>query len=173
MGRSTLWGLRAGAEHGIVLAQATALIPYRSSAVARVLVDRRHPWSVSLDGNGGELLARVGVSIGKVAVYKHVRLEMGAASASTAHDRIMLPVNWSAVGGPPLFPRMEGTFHVDPYGVESTRLTLNARYDPPVGALGALLDRALMHRLAQATMDDFMVRLTAAVTEELRSRADA
>lgn len=155
-----------------MLAQATTLIPYKSSAVARVLADRRHPWSISLDGDAGELLARVGVSIGKVAAYKHVRLEIGTPRASAAYDRIMLPVNWSAVGGPPLFPRMEGTFHVDPYGSESTRLTLNARYDPPVGALGDLVDRALMHRLAQATMDDFMVRVTAAVTEELRRRAE-
>ena len=156
-----------------MLAQATTLIPYKSSAVARVLADRRHPWSVSLDGNGGELLARVGVAVGKVAVYKHVQLEIGTARATPAHDRIMLPVNWSAVGGPPLFPRMEGTFHVDPYGPESARLTLNARYDPPVGALGSLLDRALMHHLAQATMDDFMVRVAAAVTDELRRRADS
>ena len=156
-----------------MLAQAMTLIPYKSSAVARVLIDRKHPWSVSLDGDGGELLAKVGLSIGRVAVYKHVRLEIGTAEGVAARDRMMLPVNWSAVGGPPVFPRMEGTFHVDPYGSESTRLTLNARYDPPVGAFGALIDRTLMHHLAQATMDDFMERVAASVTEELRRRADA
>jgi hypothetical protein len=67
---------------------------------------------------------------------------------------------------------MEGTLHADPYGPQSTRLTLNARYDPPMGALGKLIDRALMHRLAQSTMDDFVIRLAATLTDELRRETE-
>ena len=151
-----------------VFAQSTTLIPYRPLEVARTLTDPRHAWSVPLDGDGGKLLARVGVSIGRLPIYKHVRLDVGVTRIRGMHESVMLPVTWTAVGGPPLFPKMEGTLHVDPYGPESTRLTLNARYDPPMGALGNLVDRALMHRLAQSTMDDFIGRLSAAVTAEVR-----
>lgn len=151
-----------------MFAQATTLIPYRPLEVARTLTDSRRGWSVPLDGDGGKLLAKVGVSVGRLPIYKHVRLDVGLAHVTGMHESVMLPVTWTAVGGPPLFPKMEGTLHVDPYGPESTRLTLNATYDPPIGALGDLIDRALMHRLAQSTMDDFIGRLSAAVTAEVR-----
>ena len=71
----------------------------------------------------------------------------------------MLPVSWEAVGGPPHFPMMEGTIHVQPDQAGHTKLTLNARYDPPLGRLGELLDTAAMHRVAEATMRDFLERL--------------
>jgi hypothetical protein len=151
-----------------VFAQATALIPYRSAAVAQVLTDERHPWSVHLDGDGGNLLARVGISIGRIPIYKEVQLEIGRVGEMAGPDRMMLPVAWDAVGGPPLFPRMEGTLHLEPHGGRSTRLTLNASYDPPMGALGALIDRALMHRLAKSTMEDFVNRLARALSDELQ-----
>lgn len=154
-----------------MLAQATTLIPYRPFDVASALTDTSRRWSVSLDGDGEKLLARVGVSVGGVPIYKHVRLDVGRVRVTSLHESVMLPVTWTAEGGPPLFPKMEGTLHIDPYGSESTRLTLNARYDPPMGALGNLLDRALMHRVAQSTMDDFIGRLSATVTAEIRRAA--
>lgn len=153
-----------------MFAQAVTLIPYRPLEVARALTDSRHRWSVPLDGDGEKLLAKVGVSIGRLPIYKQVRLDVGVTRVTGIHESVMLPVSWTAVGGPPLFPEMEGTLHVDPYGPESTRLTLNATYAPPMGALGNLLDRALMHRLAQSTMEDFVGRLSAAVTAEVRRR---
>ena len=151
-----------------MFAQGTTLVPYSSIAVTRILTDPRHHWTISLDGGGQAQLAKVGVKVGNVPVYKHVRLEVGSAYVASHRESVMLAVRWTAVGGPPMFPRMEGTLHADPYGPQSTRLTLNARYDPPMGALGDLIDRALMHRLAQSTMDDFVVRLGAALAEELR-----
>lgn len=151
-----------------MLAQGTTLIPYSSIAVTRILADPRHHWTISLDGDGRAQLAKVGVKVANVAIYKHVRLEVGNSHVEAHRDSLMLAVSWTAAGGPPLFPRMEGTLHADPDGIQSTRLTLNARYDPPMGTLGKLLDRALMHRLAQSTMDDFVIRLAASITDELR-----
>lgn len=155
-----------------MLAQGTTLIPYPSVAVTRVLSDPRHHWTISLDGDGQAQLAKVGVKLGNVPIYKHVRLQVGNSYVAAHRESIMLAVSWTAVGGPPLFPSMEGTLHADPYGPQSTRLTLNARYDPPMGALGSLIDRALMHRLAQSTMDDFVLRLAAALTDQLRPETE-
>jgi hypothetical protein len=155
-------------QHRCVLAQGTTLVPYSSIAVTRILSDPRHHWTISLDGDGQAQLAKVGVRLGNVPIYKHVRLQVGNSRVAAHQESVMLAVSWTVVGGPPLFPSMEGTLHADPYGPQSTRLTLNARYDPPMGALGNLIDRALMHRLAQSTMDDFVLRLVAALTDELR-----
>ena len=145
-------------------------MPYQSVAIAQVLTDERHPWSVRLDGDGARLLAKVGVSIGRIPIYKHVRLAIGRVGYGAGPERLMLPVSWEAVGGPPLFPKMEGTLHLDPDGPGSTRLTLNASYEPPMGALGALIDRALMHRLAESTMEDFVARLARSLADDLQRR---
>ena len=151
-----------------MLAQGTTLIPYPSMAVTRILTDPRHHWTVSLDGDGKTELAKAGVKVANVPIYKHVRLQLGSSRVAAHRESVMLAVSWTAVGGPPLFPSMEGTLHAEPYGSQSTRLTLNARYDPPMGALGNLIDRAMMHRIAQSTMQDFVLRLAAALTDELR-----
>ncbi len=153
-----------------MFARAAATLDYPADRVAQLLAAPNHPWSVALDGEGGELLARVGITIGRMPIYKHVQLKVGASSATLRPDRVMVPVSWTAVGGPPILPKMEGTLHVEPEGSGTTRLTLNARYDPPFGRLGDLIDRALMHRVAQITMSDFVDRLARALEDELKEK---
>ena len=146
-----------------MLAQATATIPYDSCAVSAALSDPRRPWSVEGDGDGRRLLARAGFKVGPLPVYKRVRLRVGLLPGEEPGERLMVPVTWEAVGGPPIFPSMQGTLHVAPDGQSQTRLTLNASYDPPLGKLGEGMDRMVMHRMAQITMSDFVARLAGAL----------
>ncbi len=37
-------------------------------------------------------------------------------------------------------------------------LSISARYTPPLGAFGRVLDRAVLHRVAEATVKDFLDR---------------
>src|SRR6266571_4878572 len=134
-----------------MFARAAVTLDYPADKVAQLLAAPSHLWSVALDGDGSELLAKVGVTIGRMSIYKRVQLKVGASSATLRPDRVMLPVSWTAIGGPPIFPKMEGTLHVEPERSGATRLTLNASYDPPFGQLGDLIDRALRHRVAQIT----------------------
>jgi hypothetical protein len=152
----------------VMLAQHVVTLPYPSELVAAVFADPEHRWTVGLDGDGREHLARVGVRIGRMPIYKHVRLILGSAPIAIEADRLMLFVDWEATGGPPLFPRMQGTLHINPVEAGVTRLTLNASYDPPLGPLGDLIDRALMHRVAQATVEDLLERLAIQVDEEVK-----
>lgn len=150
-----------------MLAQATATLPFASGLVAEALAAPTHPWSVRLDGDGKQLMAKVGVKVVGIPVYKQVRLNVGPSPESVRAGRVMLLVSWETTGGPPVFPKMEGTLHVEPVGPAETRITLNATYDPPLGKLGALLDRGLMHRLATMTMIDFVDRLAEALIQDL------
>jgi len=150
-----------------MLAQANATVPHPFRLVAAALLAHDHAWSVALDGDGGELLAKVGIRVRKLEVYKHVQLRVGVSTAALHGDGLMLPVSWAAVGGPPIFPRMEGTLHVEPAATASSKLTLNASYNPPLGKLGRLIDRAVMYRLAQITMNDFTTRLAESLSAQL------
>lgn len=150
-----------------MFAQASSTVPYPARRVAAALAEPSHPWAVSLEGDGRAHLAKMGLSIGRLRVYKHVHLHIDASAALLLTDSVMLPVSWKAVGGPPIFPRMEGVLHVAPAGPRATKLTLNASYDPPLGKLGQLIDRTLMFRVAQNTMADFVVRLGRALDSDL------
>jgi len=146
-----------------MLAQATTTLPYDSKAVSAALSDPRRPWSVEGGADGRALLEHAGFKIGPLPVYKRVLLRVGCPPGAAPSARLMVPVTWEAVGGPPIFPSMQGTLHVAPDGPSTTRLTLNASYDPPLGKLGEGMDRVVMHRLAQITMSDFVARLAAAL----------
>lgn len=116
---------------------------------------------------GGALLARAGVRIGGVPVYKRIRLDLGSPYVLDRERQVVLPVHWHPEGGPPLFPDMSGELVIQPFGVSRTQMTLAATYHPPAGLLGALIDRAALHLLADATVRDFTVRLAHDVDQAL------
>jgi len=43
---------------------------------------------------------------------------------------------------------------------------MSARYVPPLGALGRVIDRAVLFRVAEATIKDFLDRVREAVLSE-------
>ena len=51
----------------------------------------------------------------------------------------------------------------------TTQVAISARYTPPLGALGRAIDRAVLHRVAEATLKDFMDRLRAALLDPARA----
>ena len=123
-----------------------------------------------LDGDGRDHLAKAGVRIGRLPIHKGVQLRLGDAPVSITPGRIALPVTWKAEGGPPLFPRMEGILHVEPLTADLTKLTLSASYDPPLGPIGQLLDKAALHHLAEATFRDFLDRLASRLDVQISGR---
>lgn len=153
-----------------MFAQHVVLLPYSFGTVERVLSDPRHPWTAGLDGAGGaELLARVGVKVAGVPVYKHVKLELGQPPVRIGSNRMLMSVSWHTWGGPPLFPVLEGHIEVEGASAEQTTLSLKANYAPPLGGLGRLVDRTLLRGLAQATVKDFVERLADGLDVQIQS----
>jgi len=55
---------------------------------------------------------------------------------------------------------------VGPLGEDRTQLAISARYRPPLGVVGRAMDRVLLHRVAEATVKDFLDRLGRAITDQ-------
>jgi len=145
-------------------------VEYPFDQVSRLLRQPDPTWLSGLDGDSGiELLARVGVRLGGVPLYKHVQLQPGPAQLVNP-DKVLVPLSWHTSGGPPLFPEMEGHLEAEPFGSQRTQLTLSATYEPPLGALGELLDRALLYRLGDAIIYDFAGRLIEQLEQNLSPR---
>jgi hypothetical protein len=71
-----------------------------------------------------------------------------------------LAIRWEANGpGVGLFPVLDADIRLAPAGQRATLLTMAGSYRPPLGALGDALNRAILHRVAAATIRRFLAQL--------------
>ncbi|HSM02321.1 MAG TPA: hypothetical protein VK960_07795 [Acidimicrobiia bacterium] len=115
--------------------------------------------------NGEALMARLS---GPGSVAKTVVLELGAPVHSP--DATSVPLSWWATGTPSLFPTMTADLNVAAIGPELTQITFRGTYKPPLGLVGEVLDKAVLHRFAECSVKDFVDRI---VSELSGNSADA
>ena len=73
-------------------------------------------------------------------------------------------MRWEATGVTSgLFPVLDANIRLTGEGGVGTRLTLTASYRPPLGALGAEMDRLLLNRVATATVRTFLTHVADAL----------
>jgi hypothetical protein len=112
------------------------------------------PFARSAEDEGDVVLMRLGPQWGRGRIARDVRVRIrGTRNRGEAN---VISLTWEDAARPGLFPLLDGDLEIAPLGAESTRLTLSATYAPPFGELGADLDRALLHRVAQSTVRSFL-----------------
>ncbi|MHB1432829.1 MAG: hypothetical protein ACYCVZ_12015 [Streptosporangiaceae bacterium] len=80
-------------------------------------------------------------------------------------DTTTLAMRWEASGpAGGLFPVLDADISLAPAPGEATRLALTGTYRPPLGCLGTGLDRALLSRIADATVREFVQKLARVLT---------
>jgi hypothetical protein len=130
-------------------------------AVEAMLLDHPASWVPGLardaDEGGQRLLADVGFEVEARRLDKEVEIRIGEPYRGPT--KTVLPFTWRAVPGGRLFPELEADIEVAALGAGRTQLSISARYRPPLGAVGRALDRALLHRVAEATVKDFLDRV--------------
>jgi hypothetical protein len=110
---------------------------------------------------GEDLLATIGIG-GPGLVAKQVILDVG--EPMRGEGRTSMPVSWSATGTPSLFPTMKADLSVTAVGRSLTQVMLQGTYTPPLGAVGRVIDRALLHRFAELSVKDFVDRIVQAMS---------
>jgi hypothetical protein len=105
-----------------------------------------------------------GVSrVGALGVSRVVRVQ--ARDLTEREGSAGLAIRWEVTGpGGGLFPVLDADIRVHPAEEQGTLLTLQGTYRPPLGGLGQALDRAILHRVAAATVRNFLHRVAAGVT---------
>lgn len=132
-------------------------LPVTREEVERTLSTDPRRWlpGLATDANhrGDQLLAEVGFGE-RVRVKREVLLELGPCVRSSS--KTAFPLRWRASEHPGLFPALDADLEVAPLGEGRTQLAMSARYVPPFGAFGRAIDRALLSRVAEATLKDFL-----------------
>lgn len=80
-------------------------------------------------------------------------------------DTALLTLRWEATGPGGLFPVLDADLTLTAAGAEATKLSLAGAYRPPLAGLGAGLDRAIMHRVATATIRSLLGRVADALAD--------
>lgn len=152
---------------GIVFAtdEITAEAPFEVAAVRLVNLLHRDALSLACEGayqRGMTAVLRVGPFGEKWGFSKLVRvcyLEPVRRGAT-----VTVPLRWEATGATgELFPVLDADLILTRHGDEQTLLALTGSYRPPFGRAGAMLDKAIMHRLATATFRSLLGTISAAI----------
>ena len=100
--------------------------------------------------------------VGVPGLSKLVRVqarELARTDTSTG-----LAIRWEATGpGGRLFPVLDADIRLSPAGDSASLLTMTGSYRPPLGALGGVLDRGILHRVAEATIRNFLAEVAAQI----------
>jgi hypothetical protein len=132
-------------------------LPLPAETVEQILLPKPAQWLPRLADQAGsrgqQLLAEVGIGQGG-GLRKRVQVSFGPAVRYPS--RTALAMTWRPTGPDALFPVLEGDLEIGPLGAARSQLALNARYRPPLGTMGRVMDRALLHRVAEATVKHFL-----------------
>lgn len=117
--------------------------------------------------DGFQSLTRVGL----VGVTK--RISVIALPPTVVGERYDIPIRWTATGAAgDLFPTLDGNLVLDPAAPGTTHITLIGSYTPPLGRLGAELDRAVLNRVARRTVRRFLDGIVAVVVADAERGED-
>jgi hypothetical protein len=145
-------------------------LPVAASSVEDAILSAPSTWMPGLASTanyrGDALLAEVGFG-DEVRVARRVAIEFGEPVHTPT--KTVLPLRWNAAGAAGLFPSLDADLEIAAMGPERTQLAMSARYVPPLGVLGRVIDRTILFRVAEATLKDFLDRVAEALSLQFGS----
>jgi hypothetical protein len=134
-------------------------LPFPPGEVERILGTDPRAWlpgmATEASHRGDGLLAEVGFGE-RIRVTHEVVVDLGPPVRSSS--KTVFPLRWRAANHAGLFPALDADLEVAPLGAW-TQLSMSARYIPTFGAIGQAIDRAILSRVAEATLKDFLDRV--------------
>jgi hypothetical protein len=135
-------------------------LPTSPESVERILTRSPQSWLPGLASiakeRGDTLLAEVGFG-SHVRIDRQVTIQIGPPTH--LGTTVVIPLAWTPVHAAGLLPSLDADLEIASLGTDRTQLAINARYEPPLGMMGRGVDRAILHRVAEATLKDFLDRV--------------
>lgn len=143
-------------------------LPTHHERVEAVLTDTPRAWlpGIATEANlhGDRLLAEVGIGE-KVRIARDVTIDLGAPMRLST--KTIIPLRWTATGVSGLFPSLDADLEIAPLGHDRCQLSMSARYVPPLGSVGRAIDRAVLFRVAEGTIKNFLDQVRDSIIREV------
>lgn len=116
-----------------------------------------------------KLASALRVQLAGLEIRKEIEIEVlgfreSEHTGSGFRREARISLHWKASEDASLFPTMKAELSLYPISGSETQLDLTGHYTPPLGVLGAAIDALIFHRMAEASVHQFLVD----VTEQLR-----
>lgn len=95
-----------------------------------------------------------------------------SATPSTTDRVALLPLRTRVEDHERLFPALDGTLDAAWLGPGRAHLALNAQCEPPFGLIGRIVDRTLLHRVAEVVAQRFLARAAQRLASMAGSQLD-
>jgi hypothetical protein len=118
------------------------------------------------------LASSLRAQVAGIELGKQIHIEV-MGSADTRYDDAGLPtetrieLQWTALGRAALFPTMKAELVVRSLSAVETQLEFVGSYQPPLGAVGAVIDAVVGHRVAESCVQQFVVDVARQVANDL------
>ena len=144
-------------------------VSHPASAIEAVLSRDPQSWLPEIvrasNRRGMQIISRVGLNFGHRRIDRAVSLTV--SRSHQVGDTCVIPFAWTPTAENSMLPALDGDLEISPLGGDTSQLAISASYRPPLGWLGALSDRALMRRVAEATIKDFLDHVALGVEASL------
>lgn len=118
---------------------------------------------------GGALVATLHVAAAGIEMGVDIKPSLtkirDAEGVAGLPPATVLEIDWAASRNSALFPTMHLELSAWPLSSTETQLEVVGEYRPPLGAVGKVMDAAVMHRVAEASVHRFLED----VVEQLRA----
>jgi len=169
-------GLVSGSLGGVFVSE-QRVVPVSIGAARARLVNLVHDGGLggaaeAAYWGGVDHLLRVGPLGDVPGLSRRVRVQF--LEPVDRSDGMTVGMRW-AVGGVTggLFPVLDADIELAAEGEEDTRVRVTGVYRPPLGAVGAGLDRVLLHRVASATIGSLLTDVAQALAGTAPAAAEA
>lgn len=142
--------------------------PYE--AAERVLRAGSQEWLPGFAKEGEQVTAELAYEQAGRRVSRRIAVELGAVQLFAYG--VSVRIKWRAARHPDLYPELEGHLRLERRRPAGCSLRLDARYVPPGGRLGASVDKAVLHRIAESSVGDFTDRVVQALSNPAQARPE-
>lgn len=114
------------------------------------------------------------VNIGGIEVGTDIAISVNSIESQPKEGmtspQTKINLEWEAAKMPRLFPFMRAELTVYPLTSTETQLSLTGNYEPPLGVVGSVIDSVVGHRIAEASVHQFINDVGAYLRSELSDK---
>lgn len=111
-------------------------------------------WIPGFRREGDRLTGELGYEQAGARISRRIEVRVGPVQRFAYG--VTVQVGWKAARHPELYPGLDGHLRLEHSQESGSTLRLDARYRPPGGRVGATVDRALMHHVAESSVTEFL-----------------
>lgn len=120
----------------------------------------------------GEVVSNLRLEVGGFDLGRDVTIELGRFDP-VEQLRAVVPISWRASAGHHLFPTLDASLEVAALSLQPpvVQVTVAGMYEPPMGLLGSVLDRTVLHRVAESVIHRFVHEVAERLEQRLAELA--